>query len=107
MGLASSFQRRESEIREAIGAPLMEDVFAPVISSYEATGGELAVKPTNAFIGLRARLLEAAQLGKRPEVVIVPLLRSAREALVAVAKQAELGETRMGYFLDAVGEAGV
>lgn len=107
MGLAASFQRRESEIREAIGVPLMEDAFAPVISSYEATGGELAVKPTNAFIGLRARLLEAAQLGKRPEAVIVPLLRSAREVLIAVARQAELGETRMGYFLDAVGEAGV
>ena len=107
VGLASSFQMHESEIREDIGVPLMEDAFAPVISSYEAAGGELALKPTNALIGLRARLLEAAQLGKRPEAMIVPLLRSAREALIAVAKQAELGETRMGYFLDAVGEAGV
>jgi hypothetical protein len=107
MGLAYSFQRHETEIRKGIGVPLMEDAFAPVISSYEATGGELALKPTNAFIALRARLLEAAQLGKRPEAMIVPLLRSAREALTAVAKQAELGETRMGYFLDAVGEAGV
>jgi hypothetical protein len=107
VGLASAFRGRESEIREDIGVPLMEDAFAPVISSYEAAGGELGVKPTNAFLGLRAHLLEAAQLGKRPEAGIVPLLRSAREALIAVARQAELGETRMGYFLDAVGEAGV
>jgi hypothetical protein len=36
-GLASSFQRREIEIRNGIGAPLMEDAFLPVVGSYDAT----------------------------------------------------------------------
>jgi hypothetical protein len=106
LGLADSFQRHEPQIRAGIGVPLMKGAFLPVVTNYKATG-ELAVTPTNAFLALRARLREAARLGAQPETTIVPLLRSARETLTAVAEQAALSETRMGYFLDAVGEAGV
>jgi hypothetical protein len=84
----------------------MESAFLPVLANYEATGA-LAPQPTNAFLSLRARLLESARLDRQAAPMIVPLLRSARIALAAVAEQAALSETRMGYLLDAVGEAGV
>jgi hypothetical protein len=106
VGLADTFRRHEREIRAGIGVPLMESAFLPVLANYEATGA-LAPQPTNAFLSLRARLLESARLDRQATPMIVPLLRSARIALAAVAEQAALSETRMGYLLDAVGEAGV